>query len=290
MRNAVFSVIFPANLVFFDDFIASLNYQDVSNYELFLVNDGVNSEVLAQKLLTLKAPVKVADADGKLTPTEIRMYGIKKLLEQNRYKKVIFADTDDYMSFDRVRLSLIKLDEYPIVFNDLTLVNEVGVVFNEHIWNSRIEHLKLDKTFLLNKNVLGLGNSAILASHLRLMDIPQEIIAVDWYYFSNLLNDEDEIGYVGETVTYYRQHSANTVGVKRVSLERLKFITEVKEAHFRAMSKIDNQYLEQLKEIQNLKEQLNNKNFDINNLLNTHTNYFWWEESNFLNNETDTIN
>lgn len=281
MESVVFSVIFSANLKFFDCFINSLNNQSYKDFDLYLINDGVSLDILNSKLKNAKFSFYLNTLKDKLSPTEIRELGFKEMYKSH-YTNVIFADTDDYMSSNRIERSVGLLENYPIVFTDITLVDENNNVIKSLIWKERLIDEIIDEKFLYDKNVLGLGNSAILKAYLKKIKIPREIIAVDWYFFSLIIKNE-HAGFIADAVTYYRQHSNNTIGLKGLSLSRLKFIFEVKRYHYLNMSTYNPKYLSLLDDIE-IKEKLlsleNVSNYEIKNF---NLNFFWWEETNYIN-------
>lgn len=283
MDIAVFSVIYEANLKYFDDFIFSLNKQLFKNFELFLINDQLSIEVLQKKLQTANFPYVLYTLKRSLTPAKIREVGFREISNRN-YKKIIFADTDDLMSSNRLERSIALLDYYPVVFTDITLVDEDKDIIKSSIWKERLIDTKIDENFLLDKNVLGLGNTAMLSSFMNNIAIPQDIIAVDWYYFTRILKNE-HAGFISDAVTYYRQHADNTIGIKGLTYSRLKLILDVKIQHYREMSIFNPKYLPLLEDIYSIKKQLNEGIVSIDEINNREMNFFWWEETNYFINK-----
>jgi hypothetical protein len=97
-KICVFSVIFPANLIYFNDFLESINDQDCKDFDIVLFNDGVqNLEAYTEKFKSLE--FKIYPVSG--TPAKIREQAIE-LLANSTYEKIIFSDTDDYFSSNRI--------------------------------------------------------------------------------------------------------------------------------------------------------------------------------------------
>lgn len=279
MLNAVFTVIFPQNIIYFDDFINSINNQSLQKFDLILINDGVDSLFFEQKKSSIKCPFKVINVVDDIPYGKIREFGIHEVIKMG-YDNVVFADSDDIMSHNRVELSLKALNDYPIVFNDLTLINSLGTTLKENIWRKRLVNKTLNKSFLLDKNVVGLGNSAIRTCKLKGIIIPDRIIATDWFIFSKIIND-DEAYFLSECTTLYRQHNFNSVGCHDlITIERLKYILSVKEIHYSELCHYDTIYNILLNGINLLEEKICLKQLNYINTLNI--NFFWWEETNFI--------
>ena len=288
MDIAVFSVIFQANLKYLDEFINSLNNQNNQCFELFLINDGLSPSVLHDAFKFAKFPVVIYTINDKLTPAQIREVGFKELTKKE-YKKIIFADTDDLMSPNRVDKSIEMLDLYPVVFTDITLISENNIVLESSIWKDRLLNIEVNRNFLYDKNVLGLGNSAIQGSFLRNIVFPKEIIAVDWYYFTIILGNQNA-GFISDAITFYRQHFNNTIGIKEVTIERLEFIFKVKEKHYAELINIDPQYAKYASEMIHKKKLLSDGYVTAYEINKNKINFFWWEETNYIEYERNTIN
>ena len=89
MEVAVFSVIFEANLKYLDDFISSLNKQNFKSFELFLINDGISTALLNNKLNKANFPFFVYSIRDVLSPVKIREVGFRELTNRN-YNKIYF--------------------------------------------------------------------------------------------------------------------------------------------------------------------------------------------------------
>lgn len=288
MDIAVFSVIFESNLKYLNEFINSLNNQNNQCFELFLINDGLSPSVLYDAFQFATFPVIFYAINDKLKPAQIREIGFKELSKRN-YKKIIFADTDDLMSANRIERSIEMLDLYPVVFTDITLISENSIVIESSIWKDRLSNVEVNRNFLYDKNVLGLGNSAILGSFLRNIVFPNDIIAVDWYYFTIILGNQNA-GFISDAITFYRQHFNNTIGIKEVTIERLEFIFKVKEQHYAELINIDTQYAKYASEMIHKKKLLSDGYVTAYEINKNKINFFWWEETNYIKYERNTIN
>jgi len=116
---AVFSVVYRGVEPYIHQFFQSLAEQTDQNFKVFIVNDGM--EDLETLLKEYDLDVEVLEQEG--LPAELRKIGIKWAASRGA-QKLIFLDADDYIANNRIEVSVKKLDECDIVFNELILVGE----------------------------------------------------------------------------------------------------------------------------------------------------------------------
>jgi hypothetical protein len=250
-------VIYPKVKKYLGDYCRSIEAQDMNKFDILILNDSFsgNFPLKNNRLTTI-------NIQTKLTPAAIRMLGIKYALEHN-YKYVIFSDSDDYFSSNRISVSIKKLEEYDFVFNELYLINEKKDVIQKSFYNNIIKTAEYS-TYLeiIDRNLFGLGNTAVNINILEDLFIPEEISAVDWWIFSLLLLNQCKGGFIKETITYYRQHSNNFIGISRnLNKAALMKSIEVKRIHYKnlliycedhKMKKATEIYYKKLEEINTL--------------------------------------
>jgi hypothetical protein len=283
INTVIFSVIFPSNFIFFNEFMRSLDMQIYKDFLLLLLNDGVDSELLKLIISQYSVQVKIEDVSIGLSPSEIREHGIAQIISLG-YENVIFADTDDKMSINRVFHSIHLLQKYPIICNDLSLIDEKDCIIKQSIWKDRISNGELKHTFINDKNILGLGNSSIRLEFLFSQLIPINIKAIDWFLFTKWLQT-NTFFFTSDCQTLYRQHTNNAIGLKKpISLDRLHYIIEVKREHYFQFSDLGRKLSNELHSIdEKLYFDENFANKSISYLQSLDINFFWWEETNYLN-------
>ncbi|TDE51307.1 glycosyltransferase family 2 protein [Flavobacterium sp. GT3P67] len=284
----VFSVIFPNNLIYFPDFLKSLENQEDKKFKLVLLNDGVGN--IESYLKSTKLNFDIYDV-ANMSPFEIRLFGFEKIINM-RADFVIFADTDDLLCPKRVLKSVENLKQHSFVCNDISLISENGLLINDLYWSSRISNkYEFGIQFIKNKNLVGLGNSAIRCDKLNLwLKIFSGISkANDWLLFSSLGNDFKAI-FTNECKTLYRQHNLNTIGKKKLNKDNLLEILNSKIAHYDALKKLNfNAYNldEQIKYNQEILQlfitELNLLDEQLIKINSLGINFFWWEETNYIN-------
>lgn len=287
MNSIVFvSVVFQDNLKFLDAFLISLQNQTKTFFDLLLINDQCSTEVLHKHLSKTGIRYNIVNATIA-TPSEIRLE-MFEILRNSDYDLIVFGDSDDTFSSNRVEMSSRELidGKADVVFNDITLVNSNNKVIKNNMWTKRLENLEIDYDILVQKNMLGLGNTAIKKELLSLkFENDNSIPAFDWIFYLQLLNEHKELNIKfvkGET--YYRQHGSNTLGLKQKhTMASVKKTYEIKKNVYsfckkRGFKNIDNK-LEQLRLFK--RKILNDKKGlkDHIDALNKRDDLFWFEET-----------
>ena len=244
MNNKIvlFSVVFPGNQSYLEDFFNSLVNQTYNDFDLLLYNDGLNDINFYIDKYSDKLSISVIQHGTKLAPPKIREFAFKYLLDSD-YDIIVFGDSDDYFSTNRLQEILNYSSCYDIVINDLDIVDENSNLIYKKYLSKRlkneevitIEHIK-------HYNFIGLSNSSI--KRIKLLDyiIDENLIAVDWYLFSRLLLDGCNAVFTNRTTTSYRQHSSNTVGLIDIDSKKILQGLFVKEKHYELMSMLDEEY------------------------------------------------
>jgi len=264
-RIAFLTTIFPMEDGFLYDFFNSLKNQTYKEFDLVVVNDECKNFKKFQ--IAYREVLSIIELPYSNTPAKNREYGINYCIDNN-YDILIFGDSDDYFESNRVEKSIELLKDNDIVVNDLTLFDENGI-YEEKYMSIRIENNSIiNFEFIKDRNIFGLSNTAISLKNIQMLVIPNDLIAVDWYIFSRLLLDDKKAIFTNETVSYYRQHNHNTVGIKDMDLKSFKRGIEVKKKHYESLSLFTNEFNVELNRISSLK--LGIKNKEVKNPL-------WWE-------------
>ena len=156
------------------------------------------------------------------------------------FDNTVFGDTDDFFAPNRIELSKQLLQQHAIIAHDVWLVNELGQLLEPNYWKYRPELLQgISYKNLVHYNVLGLGNTAIQNKVLpKEFKIPADLIAVDWYVFSNLLKEGIRAFFTAETYIYYRQYEGNTIGLKKLTflnIDLARFLTSKKSSPIKSL-------------------------------------------------------
>lgn len=276
---AVGTVVFPDNLKYFQSFLRSLERQDIQGFCLLIINDGCEDLQAALNGYDNEVQIKKFSSD----PFSNRLALIEFAIE-NSFRKLIFADSDDWLESNRVGVMNALLEKYEVVASDLTLVNETGNKLQNNYWSSRLESGEIDSDFLADKNIFGFGNSAIRLCFSRNDIKKEQLIAPDWFFFTQMANNAN-LFFTTATTSYYRQHTQNITGLKKLTPARLERILEVKNQHYSALQRIGYNTDNYLAEMDLLKRKYQDKEAliqDAERLNNLSKPFFWWEETNYL--------
>ena len=235
-RAAVFTVIYAGVEPWLSQFISSVAGQTDGCFDLVMVNDGVGS---LEGLLSGIDGSRLSMLSAFGSPAENRQHGINYLLSEG-YEQIIFADSDDVMSSDRVESSLNALHDVDIVVNDLTLIDESSDVLMRRVLSQRLRPgSRIEYEDLRYKNMMGLSNTAVRTRGISKLKLPEDLVAVDWYLFSCWLYKGLSARFIGESETMYRIHANNTAGFPSSAGGDVTKCLEVKCRHYRAMALID---------------------------------------------------
>ncbi|MBI4931334.1 MAG: hypothetical protein HY841_11265 [Bacteroidetes bacterium] len=236
-------VVYKGAEPFLPMYFDSIKKQSDKNFDVLIINDGLGEE----KLDIYEEDINVLLIKEKCTFARIRQKIIEYACE-NQYANLIFSDTDDFFSEQRIELSIKYLKKYDFVLNELHLVDENNLVIQPCFLSGIITEDELsDYTILLDKNIAGMSNTAVNVNAIKKIIIPNDVIAVDWYLFSCMLLNKCKGKFITHCTTFYRQHDGNLVGMKGgMNNDKLMFGIEVKKKHFSRMKEfcIENKYID----------------------------------------------
>ncbi len=290
-ETILIGVVFPENRSFLSDYFASIKFQDTSEFDILILNDGLKGNFIFND-----NRITIINIQEKTTPAKIRMKGIRYALE-NGYKNLILSDSDDYFSSNRVSVSINELKNNDFVFNELCVVNSKKKIIQRSLYEKFLKHdlqnLQLDYLKIIDRNIFGLGNSSVRTNVLKEMSIPDDIIAVDWWVFSVILLNQSKGSFVNEAITYYRQHENNIVGARnQLNILQLTNGIIVKKIHYKNLflycknhgfKEAEKIYNNKLEEIVDLERFLQDSDFQNNYIKVINENYNsiyngWWSE------------
>lgn len=228
-KIAILTTIYSSCLSYWDSFITSIKQQDINQFDIIVINEGVGELYVSDpRVVNVTAP---ADT----TINKNRQIGIEYVIDNN-YKYVVFADCDDTFAWNRFSVSIKMLHAYDIYVNDLRIVSSKGSILNSGYLSTRLgKQYPVSIQDIQSKNFLGLSNTAVRVKALEGIDIPNEVIAVDWYIFSILLKRGNKAIFTSDTHTNYMQHSNNMIGIGTISSEIVRKSVITKYRHYCGM-------------------------------------------------------
>lgn len=230
---AFLTVIFKTDERFLYDFFESLAGQTVKSFDVIVINDGYPD---LGKFVHKFPCLNIIEVPCTLSPAKNREFGIRYVLNKG-YKSIVFGDCDDFFSENRVECLSEILKTYDLVVNDISTFDVNGVIDDKYISNRMNNFYEVSLDDLLDKNFMGLSNTALNTNILKDITIPKDIMAVDWYIFSILLFHGARSVFTNKCLTWYRQHENNLIGIKQV--DKLKKNADVKKMHYDALMKYD---------------------------------------------------
>ena len=210
-KVAFLTTVFPENEKFLKTFFNSLSAQTYKNFDLVIVNDDFKNLDFYKDLYS---NLNIIDINSYNTPAKNREVGINYCIDQN-YEILAFGDSDDYFKDNRIEKSLELLKKSDVIINDLSLFDE-NSVYEKNYLSNRLKNLDIiDFEFIKDKNIFGMSNTAIKLKNISKVEFDPKTVAVDWYFFKDLLTRGLKAIFTNETVSYYRQHENNSVGLNK---------------------------------------------------------------------------
>jgi len=225
---------------YFQEFLSSLSKQTDRDFTLFLINDGLPN--IARFLKRSDLCVELQDAEGP--PATLRKMGIRWVMESGA-KIIVFADSDDYFSENRVEISKDMLTRYDLIFNELILTGKGDTdpipMLETHFSDGEIVFCKHIRT----ANCMGLTNTALRVKSIPLYidRIPENIMAFDWALFALCLHAGAKGVFTKKTMTYYRQHGENLASPCSFTEEQILRGVKVKWDHYQMLSRFYEEYV-----------------------------------------------
>jgi len=213
MKTVAFlTTIFPMKEQFLIDFFDSLSRQTYDKFDVIVVNDGYDNfydvKMKYQNLSIIELPYSD-------TPAKNREYGINYCID-NKFDILIFGDSDDYFSNNRITKSVKLLSDHEIVVNDLTTFDKTGIIQHKYISTRVKNNSIINYSFIKDKNIFGMSNTAINLNILDKVKFDDSLVAVDWFMFKDLLKLGHKAIFTNEIISYYRQYSDNTIGLREM--------------------------------------------------------------------------
>lgn len=279
-KTAVLGVVFPAVERFLDDYFVSLKRQTFKDFDLVLVNDGLDNLSEFQD----KYSLSITEVKCSGTPAKIREFAINQIKSRG-YQYLVFTDSDDVLSDDRITKSIELLRDNDVVVNDLTTISSTGKVETSlYITNRLKNNANISFDFIKDKNIFGFTNTSIRVDCIKSpLSFDEDSVAVDWYLFSMLLKQGSRAVFTNEAETFYRIYESNVIGIsEKIDGQKIDTGVNVKAGHYKELAKIDSSFAGLCEEVMLLKNALKDDAYredyitKIRNLC--IENPLWWEQ------------
>lgn len=229
MRNLLlFTVFYPGAESFENEFFASIQGQSLNDFDMLVVNDTDYELNFSQKYPDLK----IIEIKGCCNISGNRAVGINYAID-NQYEFLMLCDIDDLFSPLRVEKTMSIMRDCDIVVNELDIVDSDNKLIEEAYFSHSVNtETVFDNEFIKDKNLFGFSNTAMRVSKLSRVSFPKDLRIVDWYFYTILLNKGLKARFLPESLTYYRQHSGNMIGLSSYTIEVFKSQLQLKKRHY----------------------------------------------------------
>lgn len=271
------TVVYSKALPYLSDVCKSAKLQTRQDFDILVVNDGCDCNSIKAALPELN--VIIIDAVGGFSANRIQ--GIE-YAKAHQYEYLLFCDADDVFSPIRYERTIEEFEKShaDIIVCNLNIVDEQLNILIKDYFSKEIPHpCWIDASFLQDKNIFGMSNTAIRLSALKCpISIPETPI-VDWYLFTMLLLCGLRAKYTKESLVDYRQYSDNMIGINKFDVTSFRRLTSLKLNHYKLL--IENRHCEyqQLYKTTEQMQHLSDEEIEriIDNELTTHPQPLWWQ-------------
>ena len=286
MKAVLVTYTYPGAEKWIPAFVRSVLKQTSQNFDVIAFQDEVDYSPYFSKLNSFKSVV----LNGCASPFEVRKVSLNQLKKIGADRVIVFADIDDELSKDRIKITLERFVEPDVglLVSNFETIDSTGSVLEPSYWGERLP-LKFTANEILDFNFCGFGNVAIRPVLIQ-ENIPSApLIASDWFFFYGLLKDSGIVAHGDDrAMIRYRQHSENESGLGLIAPEKLSKALDVVILHFKALNNRYSEgiYAERVNELSKLKVIFQNEEqfletFDkVSKMIPKHR--FWWEEINYL--------
>lgn len=255
----------------------SLESQTRRDFDVLIANDGLCD--VEPALEARKLNVALMDVSGSISANRRNL--ILRAIDLG-YENIIFCDSDDVLSANRIEVCMSLLDQHELVANDLAYMERKSdsLYFCRRLGSDG----KISLRHLLKGNMMGLTNVAVKADCVKKSPalVSGESVAFDWYLWSSVLLDTKYAFFTTESYTRYRRHENTSADLMpAINKTNVHYIASVKCQHYRLMAKLDALYAELADEFSWLLEKIGNDSFFSRYIRLLHENPvenpFWWE-------------
>lgn len=228
---------------FIEEQIRSILKQTHSHWTLYIHDDNsIDSTLNIIKQYRDRYPTKIILIEDDIcfgNPTGNFSHIITSIT--NTYDYYMFSDQDDYWLSSKIEDTLIKMLDISLchsqslmklVHTDLIVSDSALNIISESMWKYQKIDYRETRTegLLAQNNVTGCTVMFDRNVKQQLFPIPKEALMHDWWLAVNV-SKYGEIGYVNRVTLYYRQHSGNSVGAKKMDfiyyLRKIRNISKV---------------------------------------------------------------
>ena len=269
---------YPDCQQFLSEAFRSLSQQTDQNFDVVIFNDGLdNIDQIAMKFLN-KTP-HIFPVSG--TIPSIRSFGLSKLKSSN-FQYIIFGDADDVFASNRIKVCKQLLESNDLVVNEIDLICSRGTKIKcGHFQNRLNNNSLITKNHLYTYNFIGFTNSSMSRETIRNSHFPDDLIAIDWAFFSNALLAGVKGIFTTDATSLYRVRRGELTDFTSRRNDLASSQIPIKLKHYEFLSSSHPEFQENFELFVNLEEKLEDRDYrhcyDTAMLENMNPHPFWWE-------------
>lgn len=217
-KVAVCTSFYEAGRPFLDAFVSGLNAA-CPGHQVTLVAalHGIRDEEGALVELDENISVSFVQVSAAASIVEVRRRMLLAAVESDA-EFLVLADMDDYLLPSGISGHVYAMEDADFSYGDMALIDEEGTDMGRTFYQGSNIPERLDgtagKEAILTRNFLGFTNTALRRTCLdpTAFDIPDDLVAIDWWFYTKLLRDGHSGAKTGDPVSAYRTHAGNIHG------------------------------------------------------------------------------
>ncbi len=239
MRFAICTSIYEAGRPFLSDWIdaaiTATKGHDVCG--LVAVDDFFDAKG-ACKRLTDTMSVDFSHAPKKATLASVRETMITAAV-RGTSDAIVFCDMDDRLSPNSLTKHAEALNDADFSYGDLQPIDTAGSTLGDTFFGKiDIPNRTNETQQIVDRNWLGFSNTAVIRDKVppSVCNIPAAIVAVDWWFYTQLLKNGLTGARADGVVAEYRVHTENQLGpYAAADIQGIKRRCEIVKSHHKAL-------------------------------------------------------
>lgn len=270
MSIVIGSVIYKKAMRYLEDFLNSLKNQTMQNFDIILINDGIDEKLFFTKFKKyihfFGDRIKVIKAYANAFQPYLLRIQLLEIVKKFGYTFLVLCDCDDICALNRIEMSQINFEtERWFFYNELFSFDDKEIM-------PPMPLITEDFMQVLEYNYLGLTNTMLVMKYLSdefiesLKEGDTEVF--DWYLYSRILLAGGTGEKIENTHTYYRIYQENIAGTVTVTEANIKREKQIKQEHYNLLKKYNPVFEELLNKYKNL-------NID-GKYVDNKGSFYWW--------------
>lgn len=277
----VVTVIHNLSLDYLNDYLLSIANQNFKDFDLLLFAQSIAEEKISYDIRSFSKYFNISIEETDILNVPKLREHINDFLLDSDYEFCIFTDSDDIFPQNYVNKLFKSLKSgIDVVFSNPNLFK--GDIKVDNYFSGQVPD-KVNFEFLLEKNCIGFGNSAIMVDVVDKLSFPEDILAVDWWFYTNILFNGSSAKFIEDANLFYRLYESNTAGFLNLTEENILNQLKIKIVHYKNLRDLDSLFSDLYAKYKLLEKKLKNDRefYDryINSILSKYKGrkYLWWE-------------